>query len=242
MAIFSNGRFRNTGKTKTLSLLVCYHTWINAEWINAEPVVMVPSFLTMSEMRKPNRQIILGLITDMERKSSAAKYVHDRGSPCLNYHAQLSLIHDGLLRIQKRGGLWMRLRIHGIKKVVKLILPVLMIKGDAKSQDNIAGRYASHHPSVGRLVWQCDCTPREARYPWTKCNYLFKDPIHLKSLRALGLDKEGNKEGNSSQVSSGQEQSPTHNTPIPSTRQDQGEPPEQGAHDPWREPVCYNSF
>ena len=43
---------------------------------NAEPVVIVPSFLKMSEMQKPNRQIILGLITDMERKSSAAKYIY----------------------------------------------------------------------------------------------------------------------------------------------------------------------
>ena len=110
----------------------------------------------------------------------------------------------------------MRLRIHGIEKVVRLVLPVIMIKGDAKSQDNIAGRYASHHQSVGRLVWQCDCTPRESRYPWSTCNYLFKNPIHFRSLRVLGLDKPS---GNPIVIDSGQ---PGIDDPR---------------EDPWREPV-----
>ena len=74
----------------------------------AETVVMVPSFFKEGEMRKPQRQIILGMITDMERKSSAAKYILDNGSPCRNYHAQLSVILQALTSISERGGLWMK--------------------------------------------------------------------------------------------------------------------------------------
>ena len=161
------------------------------ERFTAEPVVMVPSFFKEEEMRKPSRQIILGMITDMERKSSAAKQILDKGSPCRNYHAQLSVILQALISIHERGGLWMKLRLHGIVKVVRLMLPVVVLKGDGKSQDNITGRYASHHKNVGRLSWCCNIKPRDARYPWHECQYIEVKKIHSWSLSALGLNKYG---------------------------------------------------
>ena len=80
----------------------------------AEPVVMVPLFFEEEEMRKPSRQIILGMITDMERKSSAAKQILDKGSPCQNYHAQLFVILQALISMRRGSvastavfGLWL---------------------------------------------------------------------------------------------------------------------------------------
>ena len=122
--------------------LICYTDKTHATQdgrFTAEPVVMVPSFLTLSEMRKPERQIILGLVSDLDRKSSAAKHIQSKGAPCRNYHSQLRVLFQALHRIHEKGGLWMRLRLHGHERVVKLILPLIAIKGDAKSQDNLVG-------------------------------------------------------------------------------------------------------
>ena len=172
--------------------LVCYMDKTHATGdgrYTSEPVVMVPSFLTETQMRKARRQIILGTITDMERKSSAAKHILDKGTPCRNYHAQLTKILEGLVSIQKQEGLWMKLRLHGIIKVVRLILPMIVVKGDGKSQDNLAGRYASHHPSVGRLSWCCNIKPRDSRYPWHECSYINAASTYKMCLNALGLNE-----------------------------------------------------
>ena len=83
----------------------------------------------------------------------------------------------------------MKLRLHGIIKVVRLILPMIVVKGDGKSQDNLAGRYASHHPSVGRLSWCCNIKPRDSRYPWHECSYINAASTYKMCLNALGLNE-----------------------------------------------------
>ena len=168
----------------------------------AEPVVMVPSFLKLSKMRKAKRQMILGLISDMDQKSSSVRATLSTASPCRNYHAQLSVIVENLREIQKQGGVWMKLRMHGIEVVKRVILPLLVFKGDAKSQDNIVGRYASNLPSVGRLTWSCTMTSRNALYPWRTCNFFDRKLIHKLSMNALGLDEHGEEMGESSEQSS----------------------------------------
>ena len=50
--------------------LICYMDKAHATGdgrYTSEPVVVVPSFLTETQMRKSRRQIILGTIADMER-------------------------------------------------------------------------------------------------------------------------------------------------------------------------------
>ena len=106
----------------------------------AEPVVMVPSFLKLSEMREAKRQMILGLISDMDQKSSSVRATLSTGSPCRNYHAQLSVIVENLREIQKQGGVWMKLRMHGIEVVKRVILPPLVTdngnRNDASPQND----------------------------------------------------------------------------------------------------------
>ena len=141
--VFQKTQERHASEPNTMVIgLIAYidktHATQNGKY-TAEPVVVVPSFFTASEQQNPDNQIILGLVCDMERKSSAVKKKLDKGAPCRNYHAQLRSIHQALSEIHKRGGLWMELNFHGLKKVMKVALPLIVITGDAKSQDNLAG-------------------------------------------------------------------------------------------------------
>jgi hypothetical protein len=136
-------------------------------------------------------QLILGLIADMEQKSSAMKQTLAKGAPCRNYHKQLELILQALNRIQECGGLWMEIPWLGGIKLVKVFFPVILMLGDLKSQDNIAGRYASNHANIGRLTFACNCVPSAAAYPWTECFSLNQDLIHRRSMQALKMTASG---------------------------------------------------
>ena len=150
-----------------------------------EPLLGVFTFLTLACQGQVEFQIFLGMVADMDRKSSAVKQTLETGAPCRNYHNQLHVILQALTRIQAQGGIWMKIAWNGKVTNVKVIIPVLLVTGDTKSQDCIAGRYASNHPNVGRLTFGCDCAPKSAHWPYTPCQYL--DGVHsltfLESLK-----------------------------------------------------------
>jgi hypothetical protein len=158
---------------------------------NAEPLVAEFTFLKPHLQGQVQFQMLLGLIADMEQKSSAMKYTLERGMPCRNYHAQLKIILQALNRIMARDGFWVQIPWNGNVHNVKVYFILLLVLGDAKSQDNLAGRYASNHANVGRLTFACDCKPLDASYPWTTCNFLSQHKIHRRSTQALMMTSLG---------------------------------------------------
>ena len=85
----------------------------------------------------------------------------------------------------------MKIPWNGVVTNVKVIMPVLLVTGDTKSQDCLVGRYASNHPNIGRLTFACDCAPKVAHWPYTNCSYLEWEKIHSESLKALNLNPHG---------------------------------------------------
>ena len=158
---------------------------------NAEPLVAEFTFLKPELQGQMEYQLLLGLVADMEQKSSAMKRTLERGMPCRNYHEQLRTIIQAINRIMARDGFWVEIPWNGTVRKVKVYFILLLILGDAKSQDNLVGRYASNHANVGRLTFACDCNPLDASYPWTPCHYLSHKKIQRKSTQALRMTSRG---------------------------------------------------
>jgi len=73
---------------------------------------------------------------------------------------------------------------HEIRNV---ILPVLTIIGDGKSQDMMVGRYSTQHINTGHQMWMCNCTPQNADNHNKCCNWIDQSNITLLSGMALGF-------------------------------------------------------
>ena len=156
-----------------------------------EPLLAVFTFLTLACQGQVDFQMFLGMVADMDRKSSAVKQTLETGGPCRNYHNQLHVILQALSRIQEQGGLWMKIAWNGVITNVKIIIPVLLVTGNTKSQNCMAARYASNHPNLGRLTFACDRVPKLAHWPYLACHYLNWEYIHSQSMKAMNLNPMG---------------------------------------------------
>jgi hypothetical protein len=104
-----------------------------------EPLLAVFTFLTLACQGQVDFQIFLGMVADMDRKSSAVKQTLETGAPCRNYHNQLHVILQALTRIQERGGIWMKIVWNGVVRNVKVIPTFLLLTGDSGQVLTIRG-------------------------------------------------------------------------------------------------------
>ena len=166
-------------------------TWCNVLGrYNCEPVVATFSFFKQHIRHTPNAQVLLGFISDMDHKSSAegnqdAKNSSFKGLKYRNYHCQLDILFAGFRKLQMGFSCCMNLCHQS--EIWNVILPILTIIGDGKSQDMMVGRYGTVHLKTARLMWMCDCTADNADNPKKTCNLIKEDSIQLLSGMALGF-------------------------------------------------------
>lgn len=155
---------------------------------NVEPVLATLSIFNRATRNKAESNICLGMITDLGLKSSARKQIENNrkfpGVSCRNYHRQLKHILSDLQLIQH--GFFMELCLAGISQVRRIILPIVMVKGDGKSQDMMCGRYGGYSLHGSRCSWKCDCPTIKADSFTLGCKVLHHEEIRRLSLLALG--------------------------------------------------------
>lgn len=157
---------------------------------NLEPVVAVFVFFDWKTQQLSTAQIVLGYITDLELRSKASKGTipsSQKGMNCRNYHRQLKYILEELVYWQERGGMSCAMCIDGVVHQVNLYMFVLIMAGDAKSHDNICGRFASHALGVNRAFWNCDCLSKDAGDPKVKCQFHYQWDVQEICDTALAL-------------------------------------------------------
>ena len=136
-----------------------------------EPVILYLTILDRETCAKYTAQILLGYINDMDLSSSAYKkstnsHPENKGQSCRNYHRQLRAMLLEVIEMQNvhnlyRAKIWIFDKNASIyhNQVCKLLPFIVFIQGDAKSQDNIVGRFASHHIKTARGCLQCNVKP-----------------------------------------------------------------------------------
>jgi hypothetical protein len=157
---------------------------------NCEPVVATFSIFRRNIRHTPNAQVLLGFITDMDHKSSAegdcaVKDSMFKGIKYRNYHHQLDVLLAGLQKLQR--GFSCNMNLYHLSEICNVILPILTIIGDGKSQDMMVGRYGTQHLKTGHQMWMCDCTSSDADNHIKTCLLMNKSTICSYSGNALGF-------------------------------------------------------
>ena len=155
---------------------------------NCEPVIATLSCFKRAIRQSHNAQIILGFISDMDHKSSAegdqaAKNASFTGTRYRNYHRQLDILLAGLQKLQR--GFMTCLNLCHKSEIRNVILPIISVLGDGKSQDMMVGRYGTQHLSTGRQMWMCDCSVQNADNHLKKCDLI--DDNSVKKINGVAL-------------------------------------------------------
>ena len=157
---------------------------------SCEPVVASFSIFKRHVRQTPNAQVLLGFISDMDHKSSAegdqdAKNSTFKGMKYRNYHRQLDILFAGIRKLQR--GFECRMNLCHQIADRNIILPILTIIGDGKSQDMMVGRYGTSNLKTARLMWMCDCPPNNADNPSKTCTLMKEESVRFLSGIALGF-------------------------------------------------------
>ena len=132
---------------------------------NCKPVVATFSCFKQNVRHSPNAQVLLGFIANMDHKSSAKcdRVANDslfKGMKYRNYHRQLDIELAGFRKLQR--GFLCNMNLCLKTKLCNVMLFVLTVNGDGKSQDMMVGRYGTQHLNTAWQMWMCDCVPSNA--------------------------------------------------------------------------------
>ena len=100
------------------------------------------------------------------------------------YHNCLSKIIEELIYLQENPPTLM-VNLGGIRRLRKILLPVCMILGDQKSQDNVCGRRPTNTGGAGRVHRACMCSFLDCANPDHECVPLDADIIAYLSKASL---------------------------------------------------------
>ena len=112
------------------------------------PVVFTSSLFNEKARRNHKFWRQLGYMFDVTLRSSAENATSTRGHATINNHAQLSVLLDGLCKVQngedmRLNNLW--LTINGVRQCVNVVVPILYLMNDAKEGDMLCCRVSGHH-------------------------------------------------------------------------------------------------
>lgn len=143
---------------------------------NLEPVLLTLAIFREKLRRLDRAWRPIGFINDLSLKSKAQAEreragVHGLGRPLRNYHRILREVLQGIQDIQTSPVVAF-LRVGEYVKKVVLLCPVIMIIGDMKSGDCLAGKYGHSGSSSNRIHRACNCPAEKATDPDFKCTFL----------------------------------------------------------------------
>ena len=152
------------------------HTDILGRFV-LEPLVLSLSIFSMDAMYMHEHKVVLAYLISLDMKSSAQNSLeNDRdelgGLNVRNYHRQLHAALAGLRQIMSDGGIVMSVRLGKEVKVVRVVIELLAILGDGKSQDVMCARI--HRPILeqnDRLHWSCNCEAVKMDDPDVCCKF-----------------------------------------------------------------------
>ena len=101
----------------------------------------------------------LGYMYDIHLKSSAENTRSQRGHAAINGHHQLSVLLDGLWKLQQGQDSCLQnvtLTINGVQCCVNVVVPILYFMNDTKEGDMLCGRVSGHHPATRQHCCICD--------------------------------------------------------------------------------------
>jgi len=147
------------------------------------PLVFTSSLFTEKARKNHTMWCQLGYMFDVHQKSSAENTTSMRGHSAINSHRQLSVLLDGLLKVQN--GHDNRLQnvpvtIDGKTCYVNIKVPILYFMNDAKEGDMLCCRVASHHPSTNCHCRVCDVVYDDMLNFDVECNV--REPKTIESL------------------------------------------------------------
>src|SRR5687767_8424764 len=91
----------------------------------------------------------------------------------------------GLRKLQNGFPCYMSLgHQHEVRNVV---LPILTIIGDSKSQDMMVGGYSTQHQNTGHQMWMCNYTPKNVDQHKKSCNWINHAHVKILSGMAMGF-------------------------------------------------------
>ena len=139
-----------------------------------EPVIFTTSILKQSARNKSSSWRLLGYLPSFDEKSSAMKGTErgrtkSHGRSHRNYHLCLSVILQSLVETQKSRYM-SHVRLGPHIRHCEIVTPVCFMIGDAKSQDQICGRYGNCHSR--RVCRACDCPKDQLGNPFHQCNFI----------------------------------------------------------------------
>ena len=101
----------------------------------------------------------MGYLYDVTLRSSAENRTSERGHSTINNHKQMTVLLEGLKALQtgadtRLDNVW--ITINGVRRCVKVVVPILYFMNDAKEGDMFCCRVAGHHPKTRCHSRVCD--------------------------------------------------------------------------------------
>ena len=151
---------------------------------NLEPVLFSLGFFTEKTRRQDRAWRPLGCVNDLSLKSraQAAKErsgVQGLGGSLRNYHRILRAVLSSLKEAME-APFETCVRIGNLVRKMNLRVCIIMIIGDMKSGDALAGKFGSHNLNSNRLHRACDCPAMLALDASRSCQFL--KSRHLQDL------------------------------------------------------------
>ena len=130
-----------------------------------QPLVLFPFILYNATRNRKSSLRVLALIPDKEGSSTAVKVASragrniNHGTAIRNFHRVLDVALQSLKNAQKEGGIVAHLRLgNDVQQRLKMVL-VAFVLGDAKSQDQLCARFATHNTK--RMCGACHVSYKE---------------------------------------------------------------------------------
>ena len=140
-----------------------------------EPVLFTPTLLNQKARNKSTSWRCLGYIPAFDQKSSAGKAsegntINSHGRSTRNYHKCLEAVLKSFFEAMGEPFITF-VRCGNMVKKVELVLVFAYVIGDAKSQDNLCGRY-NNYVNTTRICRACDCPKQELDNPYYECTFI----------------------------------------------------------------------
>jgi len=153
-----------------------------------EPLMWTTTLLRKEVRNSPRGSRVLAFIPNLASSSSASKQTGRKGMTVRNYHKCLHVALEGLRKVQAksaRGEFHIALRLGSFVRVVNMHLPVSMVLGDAKSNDNLCGRYGSYSQGTYCMCRACNVDFEHSDRPGYRCTFRTPQKYHQASQVAL---------------------------------------------------------
>ena len=131
---------------------------------------------------------VIGLIPDLEMKSSMAKKTAPKGYSTANYHECLAEVLRGLGDLERNGFVY-HLRLGDRIKEVRIHCPLAFVMGDAKSGDSLCCRFGGHNSGVKRVCRSCDVEFKDLNRPDVRCHKVKQTTVSELVQRVRNGDK-----------------------------------------------------